>query len=151
MQLGSKPTRGTPRSTSGISSSRLRLAFSRASSTRPAESIGRPQQTTSGRYTRAPAAAKRRTAPIPISGHWYSVKVSLKSAISADPAPCGRSEKRLEKVFFLTFGKDRRESTPATAAARRARRVFVIAVLRGGARAAKGRPRREFPVAFLRG
>src|SRR5918997_758358 len=134
MQLGSSPTRGIPRSTSGISRSRLRLAFSRASSTRPAESIGRPQQTTSGRWTRAPAAAKRRTAPIPISGHWYSVQVSLKSAISADPTPCGRSEKRLEKVFFVTFGKDRRGSTPATAAARRARRGVGGGGLEGGGR-----------------
>src|ERR671916_203737 len=89
MQLGSSPTRGMPRPTSGIKRSRLRRAFSRAASTSPAESIGLPQQTISGRCTWAPAAAKSRTAPTPISGHWYSVQVSLKSATSTGPSPCG--------------------------------------------------------------
>src|SRR5215208_6016249 len=107
IQLGSRPTSGTPRSTSGISSSRLRLAFFLASSTSPSESMGLPQQTTSGRCILAPAAANSLTAPTPTSGRWYSFQVSLNSATSAGPAPCGRSGKCLEKVFFATLGRER--------------------------------------------
>src|ERR687898_3120430 len=108
MQLGSSPTSGIPRSRIGSSRSRLRRAFSRASSTRPSESIGRPQQTTLGRWTLAPAAARRRTAPTPTSGRWYSFQVSLKSATSAGPSLCGRDGNRLEKVLFVTLGRGRR-------------------------------------------
>src|SRR5919199_4910138 len=132
MQLGSRPTSGTPRSTRGYRRSRFRLAFLRASSTRPSESIGRPQQTTLGNNTLTPAAAKRRTAPTPISGRWYSFHVSLKSATRAGPAPCGRSAKRFEKVFLATLGSLRRGSMPASAAARRARRGAPKGVLGGG-------------------
>src|ERR671921_1276411 len=113
MQLGSRPTSGTPRSTRGERRSRFRRAFLRASSTRPSESIGRPQQTTSGKSTFAPAAARTRTAPAPISGRWYSFQVSLNSATSAGPAPCGKLGKRLEKVIRATLGRERRGSLPA--------------------------------------
>src|SRR5918992_6116599 len=132
MQLGSRPTSGTPRSTRGERRSRFRLAFLRASSTKPSESMGRPQQTTSGSSTFAPAAAKRLTAPTPIRGRWYWFQVSLKSATSAGPAPCGRSGKRFEKVFLATLGRERRGSMPASAAARRARRGGEGGVVRGG-------------------
>ena len=94
----------------------------------PFESIGLPQQTTSGRCIFAPAAAKSLTAPSPTSGLWYSFQVSLKSATSAGPAPCGSSGKRLEKVLFATRGNERRGSMPARAAAWRARRVPATAL-----------------------
>src|ERR671916_126343 len=148
MQLGSSPTRGMPRSTSGIKRSRLRRAFSRAASTSPAESIGLPQQTTSGRWTRVPAAAKSRTAPTPISGHWYSVQVSLKSATSAGPSPLGIPGKRFEKGLAVTFGRLRLGSIPTRAAARLARRVLARALTRDGVREARASPRRTWPVAF---
>src|SRR5215207_7690012 len=107
MQLGSRPTSGTPRSTRGISRSRFRLAFFLASSTSPSESMGLPQHTTSGRCIRAPAAAKSLTAASPTSGRWYSFQVSLKRAISAGPAPWGSAGKRREKVFVVTQGSER--------------------------------------------
>src|SRR5829696_3584952 len=116
IQLGSRPTSGIPRSTRGISRSRFRLAFFLASSTSPSESMGLPQQTTSGRCTLAPAAAKSFTAPSPTSGRWYSFQVSLNRATSAGPAPCGNTEKRLVKVLFVTCGNERRGSIPARAA-----------------------------------
>src|SRR5215213_8438916 len=92
------------------------------------ESMGLPQQTTSGRCILAPAAARSLTAPSPTSGRWYSFQVSLKRATSAGPAPFGSSGKRLVKVFFVTRGKERRGSMPVNAAAWRARRVPATAL-----------------------
>src|ERR671911_539586 len=135
MQLGSRPTSGTSRSTRGIRRSRFRPAFFRASSTSPSDSIGLPQQTTSGRWILAPAAAKSLTAPSPTSGLWYSFQASLKSATSAGPAPCGSSGKRLVKVFIVTRGKERRGAIPAGGGGPRGGRGSPAGVLEEGGNA----------------